>query len=47
VEAAAAAWIAATPVAAPSADAPALAAAHATYRELYPALASVFPKLAS
>jgi xylulokinase len=39
------ALVTATPVAAPGPDAPAYAEAHATYRELYPALAATFRRL--
>jgi xylulokinase len=46
VEAAAAAFVTATPVAAPGPDAPAYAELHATYRGLYPALAPTFRALA-
>jgi xylulokinase len=46
VEAAASALIAATPVAEPGADAARYAEAYGTYRELYPALAPIFPRLA-
>ena len=45
VEAAAAAFVSATPVAAPGPDAATYAAAHATYRDLYPALAPTFRAL--
>ncbi len=45
VEAAAAACVTATPVATPGASAAAYAQAYATYRELYPALAPIFPRL--
>lgn len=47
VEQAAAEFTAATPTAAPGPDAPAYAAAHATYRGLYPALAPTFTRIAS
>jgi xylulokinase len=46
VEAAAAELVTATPTAAPGADAPRYAEVHAIYRELYPALAPTFPRLA-
>ena len=42
VEAAAAAFVTASPVAAPGPDAPVYADAHERYRELYPALAPTF-----
>jgi xylulokinase len=42
VRAAADALVRATPVASPGADSPTYAAAHARYRELYPALAPIF-----
>jgi xylulokinase len=45
VEAAAAACVRVTPVAAPGPDRGAYADAHATYRELYPALAPLFPRM--
>lgn len=47
VEAAAAGLVTATPVAAPGPDAPRYAAAHATYRGLYPALAPSFRALSA
>jgi xylulokinase len=46
VEAAATALITATPVAEPGADAATYAEAYGTYRDLYPALAPIFPRLA-
>jgi len=46
VEAASAALVTATPVAAPGPDAAAYAEAHEIYRDLYPALAPIFPRLA-
>ena len=45
VEAAADALVTVTPVASPGPDAPAYAQAHAIYRDLYPALAPIFPRL--
>ena len=45
VEAAAAALVTATPVAAPGPDAPRYAEAHAIYRDLYPALAPSFHRM--
>ena len=45
VEAATAALVSATPVAAPGADAGRYAEVHAIYRDLYPALAPLFPRL--
>ena len=45
VEAAATALISATPVAAPGPDAARYAEAYSTYRDLYPALAPIFPRL--
>jgi len=45
VEAAAAACVTASPVAAPGPDAGAYADAHAVYRTLYPALAPLFPRM--
>jgi xylulokinase len=45
VEAASAALVTATPVAAPGPDAPAYAQAHAVYRDLYPALAPIFRRM--
>ena len=45
VEAATAALVTATPVAAPGPDAPTYAAAHAVYRDLYPALAPSFRRM--
>jgi xylulokinase len=45
VEAASAALVTATPVAAPGPDAAAYATAHAVYRDLYPALAPTFRRL--
>lgn len=46
VEAAAAALVRATPVAVPGPDAPVYANAHARYRDLYPAFAPTFHRLA-
>jgi xylulokinase len=45
VEAAAGALVTATPTAQPGPDAAGYAEAHAIYRELYPALAPIFPRL--
>ena len=45
VEAAADALVRVTPVASPGPDAPRYAQAHAIYRDLYPALAPIFPRL--
>jgi xylulokinase len=45
VNAATAALVVATPAAAPGPDAATYAAAHAVYRDLYPALAPIFPRL--
>ena len=45
VEEAAATLVTATPVAAPGPDAPVYADAHALYRELYPALKGLFPRM--
>jgi xylulokinase len=45
VEAAAGACVTATPVASPGPDAHAYGGAYATYRELYPALRPIFPRL--
>jgi len=47
VEDAAAAFVMATPVAAPGPDVPAYAEAHAIYRDLYPALAPTFRRLST
>ncbi|MET1232087.1 MAG: xylulokinase [Candidatus Limnocylindrales bacterium] len=46
VETAAAALVTATPAATPGSDAVAYAGAYAIYRDLYPALAPIFPRLA-
>jgi len=46
VEAASGALVTATPAAAPGPDAAAYAEAHGTYRDLYPALAPIFPRMA-
>jgi hypothetical protein len=46
VEAATDALVKATPVASPGPDAARYAEAHAIYRDLYPALAPIFPRLA-
>lgn len=45
VEAAAASLVTATPAASPGPDAAAYATAHAVYRDLYPALAPIFPRM--
>ena len=45
VEAAAGAWVRATPTAAPGDDADRYAEAHALYRDLYPALAPTFHRI--